>query len=81
VNGEIVQRGNTKNMIFRLPEVISYISDTVTLLPGDVICTGTPEGIGASMKPPRLMHPGDEVEVEVEKLGTVRNTITKPRSS
>lgn len=81
VNGEVVQRGNTKDMIFRLPEVISYISDTVTLLPGDVIATGTPEGIGWSMKPPRLMHPGDVVEVEVEKLGTVRNTITKPRSS
>jgi 2-keto-4-pentenoate hydratase/2-oxohepta-3-ene-1,7-dioic acid hydratase in catechol pathway len=81
VNGEVVQQGNTKDMIFRLPEVISYISDTVTLLPGDVIATGSPEGIGWSMKPPRLMHPGDVVEVEVEKLGTVRNTITQPRSS
>lgn len=81
VNGEVVQQGNTKDMIFRLPEVISYISDTVTLLPGDVIATGTPGGIGWSMNPPRLMHPGDVVEVEVEKLGTVRNTITKPRSS
>jgi 2,4-didehydro-3-deoxy-L-rhamnonate hydrolase len=81
VNGEVVQQGNTKDMIFRLPEVIAYISDTVTLLPGDVIATGTPEGIGWSMKPPRLMYPGDVVEVEVEKLGTVRNTITKPRSS
>ena len=81
LNGEVVQRGNTKDMIFGLPEVISYISDTVTLLPGDVIATGTPEGIGWSMKPPRLMHPGDVVQVEVEKLGTVRNTITKPRSS
>lgn len=81
VNGEVVQQGNTKDMIFRLPEVISYISDTVTLLPGDVIATGTPEGIGWSMKPPRLMHPGDVVEVEVEKLGTVRNTITRPLPS
>ncbi|MFE2041406.1 fumarylacetoacetate hydrolase family protein [Streptomyces sp. NPDC059477] len=80
VNGETVQQGNTRDMVFKLPQVISHISRSVTLLPGDVIATGTPEGIGASMKPPRLMGPGDVVEVEVEKLGVVRNTITKPGS-
>lgn len=79
VNGEVVQQGNTRDMVFKLPRVISHISKRLTLLPGDVICTGTPEGIGATMKPPRLMHPGDVVEVEVERLGVVRNTITKPR--
>lgn len=81
VNGEVVQQGNTRDMVFQLPRVISYISETVTLRPGDVIATGTPEGIGWSMNPPRLMHPGDVVEVEVERLGPVRNTITKPHSS
>jgi 2-keto-4-pentenoate hydratase/2-oxohepta-3-ene-1,7-dioic acid hydratase in catechol pathway len=79
VNGEVVQHGNTKDMVFKLPRVISHISKRLTLLPGDVIATGTPEGIGATMNPPRLMGPGDVVEVEVEKLGVVRNTITKPR--
>lgn len=79
VNGEFVQQGNTRDMMFKLPRVISHISQRLTLLPGDVIATGTPEGIGATMNPPRLMHAGDVVEVEVENLGIVRNTITKPR--
>ncbi len=79
VNGETVQSGNTANMINSVARIIAYISDTVTLLPGDVIATGTPDGVGAAMNPPRYLHDGDVVEVEVESIGVVR-TPTVDRS-
>ncbi|MBB6375694.1 2-keto-4-pentenoate hydratase/2-oxohepta-3-ene-1,7-dioic acid hydratase in catechol pathway [Pseudonocardia eucalypti] len=75
VNGETVQDGNTGDMIHDLARVIAYISDTVTLLPGDVIATGTPAGVGASMDPPRFLTDGDVVEVEIEGIGVLRNPI------
>ena len=75
VNGEVMQDANTKDLIHSIPRIISYITDTVTLLPGDVIATGTPGGVGAAMKPPRFLKPGDVVEVEVEGIGVVRNPI------
>lgn len=75
VNGETVQDGNTVDMIHSIAKVIAYITDTVTLLPGDVIATGTPAGIGLSLDPPRLLGPGDEVEIEVESIGVVRTPI------
>jgi 2-keto-4-pentenoate hydratase/2-oxohepta-3-ene-1,7-dioic acid hydratase in catechol pathway len=75
VNGELRQDANTADMIFTLAQVIAYISDTVTLLPGDVIATGTPSGVGAAMKPPQYLTPGDVVEVEVENIGVLRSEI------
>lgn len=75
VNGEVVQDGNTSEMFHSIARVISYISDTVTLLPGDVIATGTPAGVGHAMKPPRFLSPGDVVEVEVEGIGVITNPI------
>jgi len=75
VNGEIMQDASTSDLIHTLPAIIEYITDTVTLLPGDIIATGTPGGVGAGMVPPVLLQPGDEVVVEVEKVGAVRTPI------
>ncbi|CAN5211396.1 fumarylacetoacetate hydrolase family protein [soil metagenome] len=75
VNGETVQDANTSMLIHSIPRIIEYITDTVTLLPGDVIATGTPSGIGLALKPPRFMGPGDVVEIEVEGVGVLRNPI------
>lgn len=75
VNGVVMQDANTKDFIHSIPRIISYITDTVTLLPGDVIATGTPSGVGIGRKPPLFLKPGDIVEVEVEEIGVVRNPI------
>jgi 2-keto-4-pentenoate hydratase/2-oxohepta-3-ene-1,7-dioic acid hydratase in catechol pathway len=75
LNGETVQSGDTSQMIFSVPALISYASTIFTLAPGDVIATGTPSGVGFSRKPPRYMKPGDVVEVEIEKVGLLRNTV------
>ncbi len=69
VNGTILQDSNTAQMIFRIPRLISYISATITLEPGDIIATGTPRGIGSVRKPPILLKPGDTVELGAEKIG------------
>lgn len=76
LNGEVVQSSNTENMIFGIPRLINYASTIFTLVPGDVIVTGTPAGVGWSKKPPRFMKPGDEVEVEIEAIGVLHNPIT-----
>ncbi|WXG44981.1 MAG: fumarylacetoacetate hydrolase family protein [Promethearchaeati archaeon SRVP18_Atabeyarchaeia-1] len=76
VNGEVRQNGSTKSMIFKIPFIINFISDAITLEPGDVISTGTPSGVGIYAKPkPRLLEPGDVVEAEVESIGVLRNPI------
>ncbi|MEU4571885.1 fumarylacetoacetate hydrolase family protein [Nonomuraea sp. ATR24] len=75
VNGTLVQDGNTKDMIFEVGEVLSLISRTLTLHPGDVLATGTPEGVGYVRTPPWLLGPGDVVEVDVERLGVLRTPI------
>lgn len=75
VNGTEVQSGNTKDMIFSVESVIALISRTLTLNPGDVIVSGTPEGVGYVRNPPWLLKDGDVVEVEVEKLGTLTTPI------
>lgn len=75
VNGEVVQDGNTRDMIFSVPDLVSRISRTFTLNPGDVIATGTPEGVGYVRTPAWFLHPGDVVEVDVERLGIVRTPI------
>jgi 2-keto-4-pentenoate hydratase/2-oxohepta-3-ene-1,7-dioic acid hydratase in catechol pathway len=75
LNGETVQSSHTGHMIFSIPKLINYASTIFTLTPGDVIATGTPAGVGWSKKPPRFMKPGDQVEVEIEAVGLLRNTV------
>lgn len=75
VNGIETQNGNTRDMIFSVPAIISLISQTFTLHPGDVIATGTPEGVGYARTPQWLLQPGDTVEVEIEKLGTLTTPV------
>src|SRR5580692_2996693 len=75
VNGEIRQNDTTDRMIFPMSFLISYISRFCTLEPGDIIATGTPTGAGARLDPPRYLVPGDLVEVEVSKIGTLRNCV------
>jgi 2,4-diketo-3-deoxy-L-fuconate hydrolase len=75
VNGERVQHGNTADMIFDVPTLVSYISGFMTLLPGDVISTGTPPGVGCFAKPPRFLKAGDVVELGIEGLGQSRQKV------
>jgi len=75
LNGELMQDSNTGKMIFKLPELISYLSQTITLEPGDILSTGTPHGVGFSRTPPIYLKPGDQVEVEIENLGVLRNFV------
>lgn len=69
VNGETRQNGNTRTMIFSIDEIVSYISQFMTLNPGDVICTGTPPGVGAGMQPPQFLKPGDRMRLSISGLG------------
>lgn len=75
VNGEVMQDNNTDDMIFEVPFLIHYISQFMTLLPGDVISTGTPSGVGHGMHPPRYLQPGDVVELGIERLGEQRQVV------
>jgi 2-keto-4-pentenoate hydratase/2-oxohepta-3-ene-1,7-dioic acid hydratase in catechol pathway len=75
INGERMQTGNTRTMIFNCAKIISYLSECMTLLPGDIIITGTPPGVGMGMKPPRFLKPGDVVTLGIEKLGEQRQKI------
>jgi len=75
VNGEVLQDSNTREMIFGPAELVSFISQTITLLPGDVISTGTPPGVGSARKPPRFLKPGDLVVVSVEGIGELENRV------
>ncbi len=70
LNGEMVQNSSTNDFIFNVQEVVSYISRFMTLLPGDIISTGTPSGVGMGFDPPRYLKPGDEVELGIEGLGS-----------
>lgn len=75
VNGERVQTGSTQTMIFGVARLVSYVSHFMTLLPGDVITTGTPPGVGMGQKPPRYLKPGDVMELGIEKLGVQRQDV------
>ncbi len=75
VNGKIMQDGNSADMIFDIPTIIAFISQDITLWPGDIISTGTPSGVGIFRDPPVLLKAGDVVECRVENVGTIRNTI------
>ena len=75
VNGELRQNDRTSRMIFNIPKQISYISTFTNLVPGDIIITGTPTGAGARFDPPRFLKPNDKIEVEVEGIGSLVNSV------
>jgi 2-keto-4-pentenoate hydratase/2-oxohepta-3-ene-1,7-dioic acid hydratase in catechol pathway len=75
LNGETVQESNTSDMIFDVPAIIEFLSGSTTLLPGTVILTGTPQGVGMARKPPRWLAPGDEVTIEIEGIGRLTNPV------
>lgn len=75
LSGEVMQSANTRDLIFRIPELISYLSSIVALEPGDIISTGTPSGVGLGRTPQRWLQPGDEMVVEIEGVGVLRNRV------
>ena len=75
VSGEVLQDSTTANLIFGVDEIISYASQTMTFEPGDLILTGTPAGVGVFRDPQRLLHPGDEVTIEIEGVGSLTNPV------
>jgi 2-keto-4-pentenoate hydratase/2-oxohepta-3-ene-1,7-dioic acid hydratase in catechol pathway len=77
VNGHTVQDGNTSDLIFSGAQIAAFASGVMTLKPGDLIATGTPDGIGATRTPPVFLHPGDVVEVEVERIGPITTPIVQ----
>ena len=77
LNGTAVQDWNTNDMIFDIPEIISFLSGSSTLLPGTVIFTGTPHGVGMAAKPPRWLKEGDEVTIEIEGIGQLTNPVVE----
>ena len=78
VNGDSMQDSNTSDMVFSVAELIVYLSSVCELRRGDVIFTGTPEGVGQARKPPFFLKPGDEIETKIESLGTIRNLAVAP---
>lgn len=75
INGEVLQDGNTADMIFPVARLIAFLSQATTLRAGDVVATGTPAGVGLAQRPPRFLRPGDVVTVEIEGLGRLRNPV------
>ena len=75
VDGEIMQDGNTRDMIFDIPAIIENVSEDITLIPGDIISTGTPAGVGIFRDPPVVLKPGNVVECYIEKIGTIINKV------
>ena len=76
LNGETMQDSSTANQIFGVAEVISFVSQAITLEPGDLIITGTPAGVGAFRKPPVWLQPGDEITIEIDGVGSITNPVT-----
>ena len=70
-----MQQSNTSDMIFSVEKIIEFLSGSTTLLPGTVILTGTPEGVGMARQPPIWLQPGDKIEVEIENIGTLANAV------
>lgn len=77
VNGDIRQDSNTSNLIFGCQEIVDFISETCTLLPGDLILTGTPNGVGSGMDPPQFLAPGDVIRIEIEGLGALEHRVER----
>jgi acylpyruvate hydrolase len=77
IAGEVLQKSNTNQLIFKIPETVEYLSQVMTLEPGDVISTGTPAGVGFTRKPPRWLRPGETVRIEIAGLGVLENPVAK----
>ena len=77
LNGELMQDANTADMIFSVAELIEYLSDSMTLLPGTVIMSGTPSGVGFARQPPVFLKPGDSLELTIDNLGTLCNPVAE----
>lgn len=77
VNGELKQRDSTAQMIFTVADIIADLSQAITLEPGDIIATGTPSGVGVSLEPPQFLKHGDHVEMEVQGIGILKNTVCR----
>src|SRR5437868_358302 len=75
LNGETMQDSNTSNMVFGVAEIVAFISQAITLEPGDLIITGTPAGVGAFRQPPVWMKPGDEITIEIDGVGSITNPL------
>ena len=75
LNGRTLQDGSTSDWLFPLPRLIGFLSQVMTLEPGDIVSTGTPAGVGLFQKPPVFMKPGDMIEIEAEGIGVLRNPI------
>ena len=76
VNGELRQKGCLKDLIFDIPTIIETVSSLITLVPGDIIATGTPAGVGIGFSPPRFLKPGDRVRIEIDPIGALENPVT-----
>lgn len=81
LSGELVQDSRTSDLIFSVPQLIAYLSRGMTLAPGTVILTGTPEGVGMGRTPPRWLRPGDICEIEIDGIGTLRNPVVAERDA
>ncbi len=79
LNGKVMQDGNTRDLIFKVPAIVSYLSRQITLLPQTLIMTGTPPGVGFARKPPVFLKPGDKIEVEIAGIGTLVNPVVAER--
>jgi 2-keto-4-pentenoate hydratase/2-oxohepta-3-ene-1,7-dioic acid hydratase in catechol pathway len=75
VNGELRQDSRTSDLIFGCRELVEFISQTCTLVPGDLILTGTPSGVGMGLDPPQYLRPGDTVRIEIERLGAIEHKV------
>jgi 2-keto-4-pentenoate hydratase/2-oxohepta-3-ene-1,7-dioic acid hydratase in catechol pathway len=75
LNGEVMQDSNTSNMIFGVAEIVAFVSQAITLEPGDLIITGTPAGVGAFRDPPVWLKPGDEITIEIDGVGSITNPV------
>ena len=75
LNGEVRQNSNTRDLIFKIPEIIEFVSQDLTLKPGDIISTGAPSGVGVFMNPPVFLKSGDRIEITLEKIGTLTNYV------
>jgi 2-keto-4-pentenoate hydratase/2-oxohepta-3-ene-1,7-dioic acid hydratase in catechol pathway len=75
LNGELMQNSNTRELIFKIPELVAFLSSVVTLEPGDIVATGTPAGVGFARTPPRWLRPGDDARITIDGLGELRNPV------
>ena len=80
LNGKRMQNGSTKTMVFGVAHIVAYLSQFFTLMPGDVITTGTPPGVGMGMKPPMYLKPGDKMVVAIEGLGVQRQKVVRDKA-